>query len=312
MGAIHDLITQEGKQSALRGDVRREVVEAAAAFMADEDAGTGFLYAGWCQTALPHKRLRDDQAWQVTAENITLIVETGSRPGPASAPVPTPVGVPYGARARLILLYLQSEALRTSSPHVELGKSMRAWLARVGVPVGGSSVAMIRDQAERISLCRLTFRFTRGSDVALLNQHIVDAALFLADEDGRGRFASSARLSDGFYRQLRLHSVPLQESAIMAIANNSQALDIYAWLAYRLHALPRPTPITWLALKAQFGLGVARMDHFRPLFLASLQLAMAVYPAADVVVGDSGVTLRPSPPPVPPRQPTRQGRLDGL
>jgi len=90
MGAIHDLITQEGKQGALKGDVRREVVEAAAAFMADEDAGTGFLYAGWCQTALPHKRLRDDQAWQVTAENVTLIVETGSRPGPASAPVPGP------------------------------------------------------------------------------------------------------------------------------------------------------------------------------------------------------------------------------
>ena len=311
MGAIHELILLEGKQDALKADVRREVVEAAAAYLSDENSGTGFLYTGWCQTALPHKKLLDDQDWQVTADNVTLIVEAGARPGPASAPIPIPVGVPYGARARLILLYLQSEALRTGSQNVELGRSMRSWLTRVGVPVGGKSVAMIRDQAERISRCRLTFHFAHGGDVALLNQNIVDAALFKTDEDGRGRFAQTARLSDGFFQQLKKHPVPLQELAIRAISNNSQALDVYAWLAYRLHALTRPTPITWAALKGQFGLGVGRMDHFRALFLASLQLALAVYPAARVDVGDTGITLRPSPPPVPPKQSARlrQGRL---
>jgi hypothetical protein len=54
------------------------------------------------------------------------------------------------------------------------------------------------------------------------------------------------------------------------------------------------------------------MDNFRALFLNSLALALAVYPAARVDIGDAGLTLWPSPPPVPTKTPARQGRLDGL
>ena len=41
------------------------------------------------------------------------------------------VGVPYGTRARLITLYLQSEALRTQSRDVELGNSIEEGDGRV-------------------------------------------------------------------------------------------------------------------------------------------------------------------------------------
>jgi hypothetical protein len=44
-----------------------------------------------------------------------------------------------GSPARLILLYLQTEALRTGSREVELGNSMRSWLFRVGIPAGGTT-----------------------------------------------------------------------------------------------------------------------------------------------------------------------------
>jgi len=56
--------------------------------------------------------------------------------------------VPFGSHARLILLYLQTEALRTGSREVELGSSMRAWLFRVGIPAGGITGKSVRDQAE--------------------------------------------------------------------------------------------------------------------------------------------------------------------
>jgi hypothetical protein len=39
--------------------------------------------------------------------------------------------------------------------------------------------------------------------------------------------------------------VPLDESAIRAIHNSIMALDVYCWLAYRLHALTAPKAITW-------------------------------------------------------------------
>ncbi len=38
-----------------------------------------------------------------------------------------------------MLLYLQTEAIRTSNPEVELGRSMHAWLSRMGIPAGGKN-----------------------------------------------------------------------------------------------------------------------------------------------------------------------------
>ena len=151
MGTVHDLIEAKGKVGTLAFDFDRQVVEAAAAYMADEDAGIGFLYSGWCQAALPHRRLANDQGWQIDGERVRLIVEPGMRGGDNGKP--EPVGVPYGSRARLILLRLQSEALRTQSRDVELGSTLRDWLTKMGIPVGGRSVKEVRDQTERISRC---------------------------------------------------------------------------------------------------------------------------------------------------------------
>jgi hypothetical protein len=34
---------------------------------------------------------------------------------------------------------------------------------------------------------------------------------------------------------------------------NSMGLDLYVWLAYRLHVLSNPTPIRWPRPRQQFG-----------------------------------------------------------
>ena len=299
MGTVHQLIEAKGKQGALElGGLERREIEAAAAYMSDEDNAVGFLYSGWCQAALPHRRLPDAEGWQIQSERVTLVVEPGMRP--TATGKPAPVGVPYGSRARLILIYLQSEAIRTKSREIELGGSLRAWLYRLGIPQGGKSIAAVREQAERLSLCRLTFRVQSGNSMGLVNQSIVDTALFLDNQDDRqpSLFLEKAKLSEGFYAQLQKHPVPLEESAIRAVSNNSQALDIYAWLAYRLHSLSAPRSITWRALRPQFGASFGRLDNFRARFNENLRLALAVYPAARVDIDEKGLILHPSRPPV--------------
>jgi len=300
MGMVHDIIERDGKQGAMLADLDRREIEAAAAYMADENDSIGFLYSGWCQAALPHRKLPDDADWQIESDRLTLIVEPGRKPGAAGKSIM--VGVPYGSRARLIMLYLQSEALRTQSRDVALGRSMREWLTRMGIPKGGKSIDLVREQAERISRCRLTFHVTSAGRAGLVNQNIVDTAIFLeADGVQDSLFVETARLSEGFFAQLQKHPVPLEEAAIRAINNNSMALDSYAWLAYRLHALKAPTPVGWRALKGQFGGGFARMDNFKAKFLENLRLAMAVYRDANVHVEDRCLILYPSRPPVSPR-----------
>lgn len=303
MGTVHQLLLEQGKEGALRADIDRRVVEAAAAYLASEETEVGFLYSGWAQAALPHKRLPDDAPWQVQTDRVTLIVQPGLRAVQGSPPVS--VGVPYGSRARLILLYLQSEALRTGSREIELGRSLHDWLRRLGIPIGGKSMKDVRDQAERISRCRMSFQIRQGSRQGLVNQSILDTAMFVDDGDGiqGSLFIETATLSQMFFDQLRRHPVPIEEAAVRQIANNSLALDAYCWLAYRLHALTAPVSISWRALHAQFGRGVARLDHFKAHFRQTLELATAVYPKARVEMDTRGVTLQPSDPPVTARPP---------
>ena len=222
------------------------------------------------------------------------------RPGNAGKPIP--VGVPYGSRARLILIFLQSEAIRSRSREIELGGSLRSWLGRLGIPAGGPNVHAVREQSERLALCRLTFRVKSAGTTGLLNQSIVDTALFLDEPEDtitpRSQFTERVTLSEGFFQQLQRHPVPLEEAAVRAVSNNSQALDAYAWLAYRLHSLHAPKPVTWKALMSQFGAGFRRLDNFKMRFLPNLKLALAVYPEARVDMTDKGVVLHPSRPPV--------------
>ena len=83
------------------------------------------------------------------------------------------------------------------------------------------------------------------------------------------------------------------------------AIDVYVWLAYRLHQLSKPTPISWTALCAQFGSGFTHSWHFKSKFREPLALALAAYPEALVTDDDAGLILYPSAPPVPDRKAVR-------
>lgn len=309
MGTVHELLEVKGRKGALEAGIDRSIVEAAATYLADEDSGLGFAYSGWAQCALPHKRLANDAPWGIVSERVKLMVEPGRKQvvAPDGSQSFEFVGVPFGSHARLILLYLQTEALRTGSREVEMGGSMRGWLARVGIPAGGMTGRSVRDQAERISRCKLTFDIsTSGRASGLVQQTIVDRALFIESEESAGQQGrlslETAKLSEGFFEQLQKHPVPLEEAAIKALSNNAPSLDCYLWLAYRLHALKEDRLVPWTALKAQFGTGFSKLYHFKNKFPGTLALATAVYPGAKIRVTDAGVVLKPSRPPVAPRQ----------
>lgn len=301
MGTVHQLLEAKGKAGALLAGLDRDVVEAAHLYMSDEDGNLGFAFSGWAQCALPHRRLAPEARWEIAGEKVRLLVEPGQRPVEEGGW--EPVGVPYGSVARLILLFLQTEALRTNSREVELGGSLRKWLSRLGASIGGSNARAVRDQAERISRCHLTFHIQGTGKAGLVNQSIVDKALFIDDMEKRqGRLSlETAKLSEGFFEQLKKHPVPIEEAAIKSISNNPAAMDAYLWLAYRLHVLSCDKLITWKALKSQFGTGYKKLFHFKPRFTAALNLATAVYPDANIDIREEGVVLKPSRPPVAPK-----------
>lgn len=290
MAEIHDRLlamgSEESGQLVPFGEERR-LVRLATTFMGCEDIETGFTHPGLCLTVLPYRALPAEQEWRRSSPSMTLSVQPlRDREGRMR-------GVPYGSKARLILLFLQSEAVRTSSPEIELGTSMHGWLKKLDVSAGGKTYDQVSEQADRIASCVLTFTY-RGSTGDTHWQDSIVRGTF----DPRARRGDRVvRLSETFFHALRDRPTPINIAAVRLLGDRCAALDIYLWLAYRLHSLKGPTLVGWQALHTQFGANTKQMWHFRPRFLRELKAATAVYPEARVSADDRGLLLVPSPPP---------------
>ena len=298
---IHRLVLVHGKERAKdMVDCRfRSLVDIAAEVMADEEQKIGISYTGFALTGLPHKKLADDEPWEKRGHRVTLLVEPGRTYRNGQAVM---AGVPYGARARMILLYLQTQATRTGSREVELGRSMRAWLERMGIAVGGETARSLKDQADRISSCSLKFfwQSADGQAEGYDRGGIVRSGLRFQAGNGTQESLWEDRviLDEIFWQSLRKHPVPLLEAAIRQLHDRSMSLDIYVWLAWRLHQLQKVTPISWPSMHAQFGAGYKLVRQFKPRFTEALAAATAAYPGAKIEVGENGVLLHPSRPPI--------------
>ncbi|NYZ17885.1 pirin [Azospirillum sp. RWY-5-1] len=299
MGQVHTLIALHGRDGAIaraEDKLDRQCVETAYAVLSDEQQRIGVMHAGFAMAALPHKDIQDT-VWIRQGGSVKLRVESGVDASDV------PVGVPFGSIARMILLYLQTEAVKTRSRDIELGRSMNHWLGTMGIDNGGKTYRLVREQSKRLSLCRLTFyRQTDNATLVTNGSFVRDAILPTRASDQLQLWREAVRLDEGFYQSLIDHPMPVRETAIREIGHRSMAIDVYVWLAYRLHQLERPTPVSWAALYAQFGAGYAQLRQFRAKFKEPLSLALAAYPEAQVAADETGVTLYPSPSPVPQRQ----------
>jgi Plasmid encoded RepA protein len=294
MAEVHQLILLHGVEEARRQAVtkhERNVVEAAYQVLSDDAERMGFTYSGFALTSLPHKP-QTELVWKREGHNLTMLVESGrNRQG-------HPLGLPHGSYARFILLFLQSEAIRTGSREVELGRSMRVWLGSMGLSTGGKTYRKVNDQARRISGCSLTFFTDRaGAQIKSRGGFVkTEITLTNATDEQPALWQDRVLLDEDFYRALREHPVPLSETALRAIGPRSLVIDIYIWLAYRLHALRKDVEIGWPSLHAQFGAEVGRIRGFRKYFIDCLAIATAAYPEAQVALGERGLILRPSRP----------------
>jgi hypothetical protein len=160
----------------------------------------------------------------------------------------------------------------------------------------------VKDQLGRLSVATVRLALLGGSSVHQVQGTLVSGLDLWAPSDARQRllWPSSVRLSDPFFASIQRHAVPLSRTAIRALAHSALALDIYAWLAQRLHRIPagKSQAIPWVALKDQFGPGYDRMPDFRKRFRQAMREALTVYPEAKVEEDAAGLALRTSPPPI--------------
>lgn len=99
---------------------------------------------------------------------------------------------------------------------------------------------------------------------------------------------------------MKENAVPLDPRALEGLQHSALALDIYTWLAHRLHRVRRPgEKLTWANLRLQFGQEYTDDKNFKKAFLIALRQVAAVYPDARLEQVRTGLRLIASPPPVP-------------
>ncbi|MGH7744544.1 MAG: replication protein RepA [Steroidobacteraceae bacterium] len=272
-------------------------------FLIDPSADGPILYqhSVLCQTCLPYRDPGETRVWQRKNGLVRLEVEAGRAYDGEDF---VDVGLPYGPKPRLVLYHLNAEALRTQSPYIELEDSLTAFVKRtLGLDVHGRNIRTVKDQLVRLSASdfRIGTVATDGRAITLKGTVIDGFELWVTkDPKQRMLWPSTIEFSERYFQSLMKHAVPLNETAVARLSHSAMALDIYTWLAQRLHRVEegKGILIPWTALHEQFGQGYAQIRQFRAVYIRTLKMVRCYYPDAKFNVGKGGMTLWHSRPPV--------------
>ena len=291
----------------------------------DEPQSLLFQHTVLCQTCLPFRDPGDEaRTWERLNGNVHLKVLAGEAMHPEKGRL-VPLGLPFGPKARMILMHINQQAIQQKTPEIQIDETLSKFVRRtLELASHGRNMRTVKEQLARLSAASIRLGVVKDGHAVTVNSHIVSAfdIWFPKDERQRVLWPSIIRLSLDYWESLKAHAVPLDEDHIARLSHSALALDIYAWLAQRLHRIPvgKPARISWAALHGQFGQGYnpEHMSKFRQVFRVALRDVLTLYKAAHVEDEDpkparlypqagqyvwrekpaKGLTLYNSPPPV--------------
>jgi hypothetical protein len=274
----------------------------------NENRGAMYMHSVLTQTCLPYRNPGASiQNWDRKNGRVWLMMQSGRYLDPISK-APLDAGLPYGPKARLVLAHIGTEALLSGKPEIETEDTLTRFVHKaLRLHDNGRNVKTVKDQLIRLAACRITLGMIEEGRSINLPVNFVDAFDVWSRREGDAhvRWPKVIRLSAQYFDSLQKHSVPLNESHLTALSHSAMALDIYTWLAQRLHRVKQGEPalIPWGSLHAQFGEGYENIRKFRQKFLIAFNQVLIVYRTAHVEVDRQqgrGLTLFCSPTPVPP------------
>jgi len=276
------------------------LIDASAQIMETPPTGNdlAFNHGILCQVGLPRSKV-DGSSFLRKSGDAWMSVQAGlldEGKGPVQQPVP------YGALPRLALAWMTTYAVRHKTAEIPIGESAAEFLRMMGKDKQGARYKTLRTQMHALAACRLQMGF-KGRTWNAQPVEQFDAWINDKKSEQRPLWPGTLRLSDSFYNILMESPVPLDNRALDAISGSALALDIYCWLAHRLHRIEgRPITLHWRSLREQFAqeyTGPEADKNFKDAFLPQFRKVQLVYPDARVKQVNGGLLLMPSPPPIP-------------
>ena len=222
--------------------------------------------------------------------------------------------LPYGNLPRLLLAWVCSEAVRTQSRDLVLGRSLYEFMRKLGMESRSGGLhgerARLKNQMNRLFTSSVQLVYAADDHKVVVSSFIADRAEFwwsVKRPDAPALWDSTIQLGEQFFNEIVAHPIPLDLNTLKALKRSPLGLDLYFWLVYKTFALRQPLTLTWRQLYRQFGAspahgGPAYINSFRRSVLRELKKIKRVWPDLGYRTVTGGLVIEPSPPRIPPSQ----------
>lgn len=272
-----------------------------------------FLARQLVQATLPHTDPGNKDVWMRQEGSARLMIRQGYDIGTGK-----PYGIPYGSIPRLLLYWITTEALRTKSRDLKLGRSLNEFMRELGLnpATGGGKrgdAARVKNQMLRLFSAAISFGEVASDEHGGQGFRRIDMQIAtqqqlwwnLKHPDQEALWESEITLGEEFYHSITAAPVPLDIRALAGLKRSPLALDLYAWCAYnahRAHETGAPRWITWDKLAKALGADYGRVDNFQQKAQKELTKVRMHFPGLRLGRRRGCLEILPqSLPPIPPR-----------
>lgn len=282
---------------------------------APEDDDIAFLAREFIQCTLPHSNPGNLPGWGRT--NGWLGV--GIVPGFDFIKNKS-IGFPYGSLPRLLLFWMNTEAVRKGSRRLEMGSSFAEFVRALGLDPsrGGSRSDHVRlkNQMQRLFAATISFQ-SKLENKGLVGEHRVNLEVTKTSQlwwdpkspDQISLFGSWIELGEAFFELVTAAPVPVDVRALRALKRSPLALDLYAWSTHKALAVARKGKsqfVPWRGLMTQFGADYTDHHNFKKKAQDALRKIQAVYPGLKLSDATGGLIVLPTSRPAVPMKPSRR------
>lgn len=289
-----------------------DFVEAATAIrMEPEAVERAFMARQLVLCTLPHTDPGDSPRWLRRTGNQSLIIQPGW-----DGEKDVSFGYPYGVIPRLILFWITTAVQHTKNRTdmtplekrtLQLGRSLNEFMRVVGLSpyTGGGKRGdskRLHVQMNRLFNSRISFqeaaiaqsmRGRRTKDMSIAPE---SELWWDIRQPSQGTLWNSwIRLGEDFYEALIAMPVPVDMRALRALKRSPLALDLYAWLCYRVFVIYKkqqpPQFTAWESLMAQLGTDYSDVKDFKKKAKAALRKIQSVYPGLSIGKANGGFTI---------------------
>ena len=254
-------------------------------------------------TTLPHRQIAGSEYKRINGNHILSIL------------TPSEIGLPWGSIPRLIICWITTEAKKTGSREIQLGRSFNNFMQQAGLgkATGGTngSLPRIRKHAQQLFSSTVSFHSSSKEKSTERGYRVADEhSVWWEQSTERSNAPITVTLSAAFFHEAVKNAVPLDLTVIRTLKQSPLALDIYCWLTHRYFKMKHSTRIPWSSIAEQFGTCHMELRQFRRHFLRKIREVAVLYPEAKFEITGEHLILNPSKTHVPVKRNPQKWLLD--